>query len=68
MCFIMKQNTRTHRQSTSYTNTGLEVSTDYYLVNADGNIEFPIIGPLHVAGLTKNQVAEVVVNAIYPIM
>ena len=54
------------RQSTSYTNTGLEVSTDYYLVNADGNIEFPIIGPLHVAGLTKNQVAEVVVNAIYP--
>ena len=31
------------RQSTSYTNTGLEVSTDYYLVNADGNIEFPIM-------------------------
>lgn len=55
------------RQTTSYANnTGLEVSTDYYLVNADGNIEFPIVGQLHVAGLTKSQVAEVVTNAIYP--
>lgn len=54
------------RQTTSYNNVGIEVSTDYYLVNADGNIEFPIVGKIHVGGLTKAQVAEAVVNAIYP--
>lgn len=54
------------RQTNSYNNTGIEVSTDYYLVNADGNIDFPIIGKIHVGGLTKAQVAEEVINAIYP--
>ncbi len=54
------------RQTTNYNNSGLEVSTDYYLVNADGNIEFPIVGKIHVGGLTKSQVAEAVINAIYP--
>lgn len=46
---------------------GPELSTDYYLVNADGNIDFPIIGKIHAAGLTKSQLAEAVVNAIYPL-
>lgn len=46
--------------------SGLEVSTDYYLVNADGNIDFPIIGSMHVAGLTKQEVADEIVSAIYP--
>ncbi len=55
-----------YRQTTSYSNSGLEVSTDYYLVNADGKIEFPIVGKIHVGGMTKAQVAEAVVNAIYP--
>lgn len=54
------------RQTNSYSNSGLEVSTDYYLVNADGNIEFPIVGKIHVGGLTKSQVAQAVVDAIYP--
>lgn len=54
------------RQTNSYTNVGLEVSTDYYLVNADGNIDFPIVGKIHVGGLTKAQVADAVTNAIYP--
>lgn len=54
------------RQTNSFNNTGIEVSTDYYLVNADGNIDFPIIGKIHVGGLTKAQVAEEVINAIYP--
>lgn len=54
------------RQTTSYTNVGLEVSTDYYLVNADGNIDFPIVGKIHVGGLTKAQVSDAVTNAIYP--
>lgn len=54
------------RQTNSYSNVGLEVSTDYYLVNADGNIDFPIVGKIHVGGLTKAQVSDAVVNAIYP--
>lgn len=55
------------RQNTNYGSTiGLEVSTDYYLVNADGNIEFPIVGKIKVGGLTKQQVANAVVDAIYP--
>ncbi|MBO4978706.1 MAG: polysaccharide biosynthesis/export family protein [Muribaculaceae bacterium] len=55
-----------NRQTTNYNNSGLEVSTDYYLVGADGNIEFPIVGRIHVGGLTKQQVAQEIVDAIYP--
>ncbi len=54
------------RQTTNYNNTGLEVSTDYYLVSADGDIEFPIVGKIHVGGLSKQQIAEAIVNEIYP--
>lgn len=50
----------------SYTNNGLEVSTDYYLVNADGCIDFPIVGKIKVAGHTKAQVAKEICDAIYP--
>lgn len=40
--------------------------TEYYLVNANGCIEFPIVGSIEVAGLAKSQVAEKICNAIYP--
>lgn len=43
-----------------------ETSTDYYLVDKDGNINFPIIGSIHVGGLTKTQVQAEIENAIYP--
>lgn len=48
------------------TNNNYEVSTEYYLVNADGYIEFPVIGRIHVAGLTKSEAAKDLCNAIYP--
>ena len=54
------------RQTNSYTNTGLEVSTEYYLVNADGAIDFPIVGKIHVAGLNKAEVADKIAYDIYP--
>lgn len=54
------------RTINNYNTTGLEVSTEYYLVNADGSIDFPIIGKIHVAGLTKSEVAQEICNAIYP--
>lgn len=54
------------RQFNAYSTTGLEVSTEYYLVNADGYIDFPIIGRVHVAGLTKREVADKIAYDIYP--
>ncbi len=54
------------RTSNTYGSSGLEVSTEYYLVNADGCIEFPIVGRIKVAGLLKQQVAEKICDAIYP--
>lgn len=31
-----------------------------YIVNPEGNIDFPNIGPIHIAGLTRNQVSELI--------
>lgn len=53
--------------SNSSTTAGnYEVSTEYYLVDNNGCIKFPIIGDIKVAGLTKSQVAEEISDAIYP--
>ena len=54
------------RTLNTYGNSGMEVSTEYYLVNADGCIEFPIVGKIKVAGLHKQQVADELCEAIYP--
>jgi polysaccharide export outer membrane protein len=35
-----------------------------YIVDNSGNIEFPIVGTLHVAGLTKNEAEELVLSKI----
>ena len=35
-----------------------------YLVNTDGNIQFPVLGNIKAAGLTKNQLKENITNAI----
>lgn len=43
-----------------------EASTDYYLVNSDGYIEFPVLGSLKVTGKTKEQLANEIKNLIYP--
>lgn len=52
--------------TTSNQMQSLDVSTDYYLVNAAGNIDFPIVGEVHVAGLSKQAVATEIADAIYP--
>ena len=46
--------------------SGAESSTMYYLVDSRGDIEFPIIGTLHVGGLDKQQAIKVIREAIYP--
>lgn len=44
----------------------VESYTDYYLVNNSGEIDFPVLGKIHVGGLTKKEVAAKLVDAIYP--
>lgn len=45
---------------------GSITSTDNYLVNSEGEIDFPGIGIMKVSGLTKPQLAEKITNFIYP--
>ncbi len=51
--------------SNSFSNN-LEVSTEYYLINQDGTITFPIIGVIEAAGKTKLQLAQEICDQIYP--
>lgn len=55
-----------NRISNNTTNTSNDNLTEYYLVNANGTIDFPIVGQIHVGGLTKNQVATEIQDAIFP--
>jgi len=41
-------------------------STIYYLVDDGGNIEFPILGNLHIVGMTKKGVEDYIASLIYP--
>ena len=41
-------------------------TTVFYLVDDDGNIDFPVIGKLHVSNMTKKAVEEYVSSLIYP--
>lgn len=43
-----------------------DINTDYYLVNTDGDIDFPVLGIIHVSGKTKQQIAEQIQGEIYP--
>lgn len=43
-----------------------ESATDFYLVNVNGDIDFPTLGTIHVAGKTKQQLADEIRNMIYP--
>ncbi len=41
-------------------------STVFYLVDDNGNIDFPVLGKLHIGGMTKNALQDYVANLIYP--
>ena len=54
--------------SNSYNNSNNTTnnSQNFYLVDQDGNIEFPVVGTLHIGGMNKKQIEETVVEALYP--
>lgn len=52
--------------NTNAAGTNTTSLTDYYLVDAEGNIDYPVIGRIHIAGKTKEQLAREIKDAIYP--
>lgn len=50
------------RRSTS----NAEGSTEYYLVNKNGDIDFPIVGRLHVGGMNKAAIETLIQGELYP--
>lgn len=50
----------------SSSNTVGDRSTFFYLVDDDGNIDFPVLGKLHVKGMTKQRLEEYIASLIYP--
>lgn len=57
--------TRLQASTNSFSNN-LDVSTDYYLINQDGTIYFPVIGTINAAGKTKLELAQEITNIIHP--
>lgn len=56
-----------YKQTTSGFMSASEASaSDTYLVNNEGDIEFPVLGKVHVGGLTKAQVSQLLVSDIWP--
>ncbi len=47
-------------------NTLGDMSSVFYLVDDDGSIDFPILGKLHIKGMTKNSLEEYIASLIYP--
>lgn len=47
-------------------NNNQDNSIYYYLVDNSGNIEFPMLGTLHVGGMTLSQLQEHIAAQIYP--
>lgn len=44
--------------STNYSTSSIAKDAYYYTVDSKGNIDFPVLGTLHVAGRTREQIAE----------
>ena len=46
--------------------TGTNAPLQNYIVDNEGNIEFPVVGTLHVGGLTRVQAQNLIKEKIYP--
>lgn len=48
------------------TGSSMEASTEYYLVDKFGDIEFPVVGKLHVGGLVKSSIEDLIQSELCP--
>lgn len=53
-------------QSDVYTRGNNTKAVEFYLVDQNGDIEFPVLGSLHVAGKSKKEVELMIQEALYP--
>lgn len=53
-------------QSEVYTRGNNTKAVEFYLVDQNGDIEFPVLGSLHVAGKSKKEVELMIQEALYP--
>lgn len=57
----------TNNQNGNRSNQGtMESNTQFYLVDAKGDIDYPMLGKIHVAGMTKDQLAAEILSGVYP--
>ena len=54
-----------------YVSAGISTTTGdrsvvFYLVDDNGNIDFPVLGRLHISGMTKASLEKYIANLIYP--
>lgn len=47
-------------------NGGAQNSSSSYLVDDNGNIDFPVVGKLHIGGMNKSQIKELISNELAP--
>lgn len=52
--------------STGSLSTMGDRSSVFYLVDDNGNIDFPVLGKLHISGMTKKSVEDYIASLIYP--
>lgn len=64
--FVQADGSVTTLQVNNATNNEIQTATDLYLVDSDGDITMPMLGRLHVSGLTATQVADDIAAAICP--
>lgn len=64
--YISENGTISRITASQATSNNVDVSTDYYLINQDGTIDFPGLGKIKASGLTKLELAEEIQKDIYP--
>ena len=62
--YITPEGTISQQQNYGSTGGAGEKSTEMYLVDSHGNITFPVLGDIHVAGLTRQQAQSFAVDTL----
>ena len=53
-------------QGEAYLRGNASKAVEYYLIDQAGNIDFPVIGRIHVAGKSKMEVEDLIQELLYP--